>query len=399
MTSNKFVLALVSITLGFMMTGILSAVLLPAVEVAGASLTRDTRNVITTVLMIVLLGTMIGFPIVIFRWLQKRAGVPENDLPESERNPKIAFLGLGILCIGILAYGLTTSTNRVTDLAYLSGQSMALGLLWYVAYSVLLGRHLSGSQKGFSYVAILTSLIVGGYVAAERQSREEAEMLTRVVENVNVLNKPAEGIDGRLEPIQFDSSALQSQNENLVIEAWLNGHLNKLIANQNSYQTELEAIGFFDLLDGERIRARSSLAESAFILERASVIIDKYEELHEESLHTARDNIQTLNISESAKRSVENGFDRTVQSGLDNSRKLWGLERQILTATEKLIVFLDSINPTWEWEGDQFLFSSNKHIEIFDSFIGEIQEAAEQQTLLKELSSKNMDERFQQVIN
>jgi len=274
-----------------------------------------------------------------------------------------------------------------------------LGLLWYVAYSVLLGRHLSGSQKGFSYVAILTSLIVGGYVAAERQSREEAEMLTRVVENVNVLNKPAEGIDGRLEPIQFDSSALQSQNENLVIEAWLNGHLNKLIANQNSYQTELEAIGFFDLLDGERIRARSSLAESAFILERASVIIDKYEELHEESLHTARDNIQTLNISESAKRSVENGFDRTVQSGLDNSRKLWGLERQILTATEKLIVFLDSINPTWEWEGDQFLFSSNKHIEIFDSFIGEIQEAAEQQTLLKELSSKNMDERFQQVIN
>lgn len=134
-------------------------------------------------------------------------------------------------------------------------------------------------------------------------------------------------------------------------------------------------------------------------MERASVIIDKYEELHEESLHTARDNIQTLNISESAKRSVENGFDRTVQSGLDNSRKLWGLERQILTATEKLIVFLDSINPTWEWEGDQFLFSSNKHIEIFDSFIGEIQEAAEQQTLLKELSSKNMDERFQQVIN
>jgi len=118
MTSNKFVLALVSITLGFMMTGILSAVLLPAVEVAGASLTRDTRNVITTVLLIVLLGTMIGFPIVIFRWLQKRAGVPENDLPESERNPKIAFLGLGILCIGILAYGLTTSTNRVTDLAY-----------------------------------------------------------------------------------------------------------------------------------------------------------------------------------------------------------------------------------------------------------------------------------------
>ena len=197
-------------------------------------------------------------------------------------------------------------------------------------------------------------------------------MFARVQENLNRLRGASQSADGRIEPIEINSSATQSQDENVLMEAWINDYLNEVIANQNNYVTELEAIDYFGLLDGERIRTDSNLAESSFILNRARAIIDKYEQLNEEVTYAAGDNIQTLNISESSKRGMKTGYDNSLQRGLDSARKIWSLERQIVSITEKIVVFVDSVDANWTWEDEQFIFINTKNLEIFNAFIAEV---------------------------
>jgi hypothetical protein len=389
MTNNKFILAVISIMAGFFMTGLLSSILIPVIELSVANLPANTQETTTTVYMIALLATVVIFPIYIFRWLQKRTVAPEKEIPERERNPKIAFAGLAVLCFGILIYGFTMSTNRVDDLAYLIGRNTVLGLLWYVLYSGLLGKHLSASQKSISYAVILTSLILGAYIAADRQSQQENETLARIQENLDRVLEPTLNDDGRIEAIAVNPLASQSQDENIVMEAWGNDYMNKVIVNQNNYITEIEAIGYIKLLDGDRIRADSNLAESSFILNRTRAVIDKYEQLNTETAYAARDSIQSLNISESSKRELEGGFSGSIQDGLDSAQQIWNLERQIVSATEELVEFVNSVNANWEWDDEQFLFENAKTLEIFNSFIAEIQELTQEQALIRASNSQS----------
>jgi hypothetical protein len=399
MISNKFVLGLMSIALGFIMTGILSAVLLPAAEVIGNNLTEGTYDLVATVLLIFLLGTMIGFPVVIFRWLQKRAGASANELPENERNPKLAFFGLGTICLGILIYGSTASTNSVSDLAYLTGQNLVLGILWYVGYSMAFGKHLSGTQKGFSYVAILTSLILGGSIAADRQSQQGAEMLARLGENFDSIRMGAESADGRMEEIETDSSAIESEDEFIASEAFVNNFMNEMVSLNNNYITELEAISFYELIDGERIRTDSNLSESSFILSRATAIVEKYEQRAEELFRGQRDIIETLNISAAAKREMRAGFERSFQNGLNNVREIYSIEKEIVSVSEDIVIFLDASKSSWSYEEDQFVFSTNKNLEIFNSLHEKINEMVARQGEISESSAQNVDRILQQAEN
>jgi hypothetical protein len=390
MIKNKVVAALISIMAGLFMTGMLSAILLPAVE---------GSETITTVLIIALLGTIIGFPIIINRWLQKHTTASESKISEIERKPKVAFAGLGLLCLGILIYGFTISTNRVTDLAYLLGQNAVIGLIWYVVYSGLLGKHLSALQKTFSYFLILASLMIGGNIAAEKQLQEGNQTMARMQDNMLRILEPRESDDGKIALIETDPITPQSQDPNAIMETWLNSYLNEQIENQNDYIIELEAVNFFGLLDGERIRADLDLTESTFILNRTREIIDKYEQLSFDTLYSARDSIQDLNISASEKRSMEDGLNSTLQSGIEAGQKIWELERQRISDSENTLIFLSTTEANWIWEDEQFVFFNTKSLNIFNAYISIFDRTVAEQDQIRESSSQNVKNIYQKYAN
>ncbi len=399
MIQSKIIQALIAIMAGLFMAGMLSAILLPAVEGSTQNLPVNTQDTITTILVVALLGVVIGFPILIYRWLQKRTAAPEGEITEREKNPKIAFSGLAVLCIGILVYDFTVSTNRVTDLAFLLGQNLVIGLLWYVVYSGLLGKHLSAPQKTFSYILILASLIIGSYIAAENQLQQENLAMARMQGNIQRVMGSEEFSDGKIALIETDSTAAQSQDSNIVIEAWLNNYLNRTIENQNDYMTELEAVNYLEILDGQRIKADADLTESKFILDRTREIIDKYEELGYETLYSARDQIQSLNVSESEKRAIENGLNGNLQSGIDTAKKVWALEKQLISDAEKILVFLNTIDANWTLEDEQLLFTNTKSLNIYNFYMSEFDKTASEQTQIRESSSQNVENIFQKNAN
>ena len=163
--------------------------------------------------------------------------------------------------------------------------------------------------------------------------------------------------------------------------------------------TELEAINYFDLLNGARIRADLNLAESSFIVNRALAIIGKYEQLTEAAQYSARDQIQTLNVSASSKRAIENGFNETLPAGLELARNIWVLEREIVSVMNELVVFVNSASTSWEWEDEQFLFSSDKNLEIFNSYIETVQDLTNRQNSIRESSTQSSNDRFREYLN
>ncbi len=198
-------------------------------------------------------------------------------------------------------------------------------------------------------------------------------------------------------PIETDESA--ASGELAILEATLNEYLNQVIANSNAYLTELEAIGYDTLLDGDRIRRDTDLDESQFILARAEVIVDKYEELNVQTAYDFRDNVAEQAISEESKESFRASFDESLAPSIERASQIWDLERQTLAKVDELLRFLAMSQSSWTTESDQYVFETDKNVEIFNKILGEINTMTEEQEALRALSANNTRDIFNGVNN
>ncbi len=394
--------ALISVLLSIMLTSIFAAVLIPVLDAAFSDLAPNIRSVLAIGIVLVLIGMVYGFSILLYDLLLKRAQKLEQkkqqeEDPNFERKPVIAFVVLGLLCVGIFAYQLFISTDKNTNIPSLIGEKAVYGLILWSIFNHYFGKHLNQHTKPFSFVLVLVSIIASSYWTAAFRAQLEAESLARIQDNILSLLEREEDEGGRMAPIEMDERA--ASGELAIVEATLNEYLNQVIANSNAYMTELDAIGYDTLLDGERIRQDTDLDESQFILARAEMIVDKYEELNVQTAYDYRDNVAEQAISEASKESFRASFDEGLAPSLERASQIWDLERQTLTKVDELVRFLAMSQSSWTTESDQYVFETDKGLEIFNKILAEINAMTEEQEALRALSANNTRELFDGVSN
>ena len=111
--------------------------------------------------------------------------------------------------------------------------------------------------------------------------------------------------------------------------------------------TELKAIGYESLTDGERIQADTDMSESRFILDRTAAIVDKYEQLNEQTALDFRDNFAESEVSPATRASFLESYDERMEASLERAGKIWDLERQILEDVGELVAFLGMTRMSW----------------------------------------------------
>ena len=91
--------------------------------------------------------------------------------------------------------------------------------------------------------------------------------------------------------------------------------MNRMLAQRREYELELEAVGWSNVLDGERIGKDSTLAESKTMLRQARDIVAKYRARTDDLFVQIRRDIETSGMKQDSQRSMLAGFDKMVRAG------------------------------------------------------------------------------------
>ena len=69
-----------------------------------------------------------------------------------------------VVCVGIVAYGVIYLTNTTSDLAFLFGYNLPIGLVIWAIFQAAVGRKQGTKKGGLSFLAIVAALIGGSLV-------------------------------------------------------------------------------------------------------------------------------------------------------------------------------------------------------------------------------------------
>ena len=163
------------------------------------------------------------------------------------------------------------------------------------------------------------------------------------------------------------------------MERFMKNCINKTVSMRNDYLLELDAIGWSKILDPERVLEDKTLIKSKAMLGNAYDILAKYRMKNYGLLDEMRNDIFKLNLSDSTKKSMVDGYDKGLEDGRANAKLSWDLEELVLKEFENIINLLSANNGTWKIENNQVLFSTDEDVNAYNSYIASIQSLVEKQ--------------------
>ena len=223
-------------------------------------------------------------------------------------------------------------------------------------------------------------MIAGGLIGYSQQEREAKQVLSEIQDQYFALiesSTDSQGLPKRIEkPINTTPKARGELGE---IERFMKEFMNQMMSQRNDYLLEIEAIGWNDILDANRIKADKTFIESKVTIQKAKEIVKKYKEQTNTLFSNTKDNIRSLNISETSKREMLSGFDRGREKSKKNVDALWSLEGKTINEFENIINLLSARKGAWIVEGEQILFYNDSDLERFNYYIASIQKIVAQQ--------------------
>jgi hypothetical protein len=163
----------------------------------------------------------------------------------------------------------------------------------------------------------------------------------------------------------------------------------QMVAQRNEYFSELDRIGWNQVLDGTRVKRDTDLRQSRQILAQARGLVDKYEAKSKGVIEGIPAAIRALDITESSKRDMMQGFEGTAAASRSQLVELWSLERQALAEIEGMLQILDSSRARWTIEGGNFMFAEQRTLDAFNQRMASVQAITQKQSEMQKRSANN----------
>lgn len=310
----------------------------------------------------------------------------------------IWIIALTLVCAAILGYGFLYSKNTTTDLAFLIGSNLPLTLIIWGVFYVAVARKRGAKIAGFSFIAIYICMIASGLIGYSQQKQEAKLALSEIQDQYSKIiesSTDSQGLPKRIEkPI---NTTLKARGEFGEMEKFMKEFMDQMTSQRNDYLLELEAIGWNSILDANRIKADKTFIESKVTIQKAKEVVKKYTNRTNTLLNNAKDNIRSLNISESSKREMLSGFDRGMEKAKENIDAMWSLEAKTINEFENIMTLLSAKKGAWVVDGDQILFYNDSDLERFNSYIASIQSIVKQQEAIQHQSVQTVNRIFDRM--
>lgn len=321
-----------------------------------------------------------------------------EEVTNQQKDENISKVALALVCVAILGYGFFYSNNTTSDLAFLIGYNLpATFLIWGVFYAAV-ARKRGARIVGFSFLAIFISMIASELIGYSQQKQEAKQALSEIKSQFSELiesSTDAQGLPKRIEkPINTTPKASGEFGE---MERFMKEFMDQIASQRNDYLLELEAIGWNGILDTNRIKTDKNFVESKVTIHKAKEVVAKYTKNTQTLLESTKNNIRSLNISESSKTSMLSGFDRGMEKAKENIDAMWSLEANTIKEFENIITLLAAKKGAWVVEDEQILFYNDGDLARFNSYIASIQNIVKQQEAIQRQSIQRANRNFDRI--
>ena len=147
----------------------------------------------------------------------------------------------------------------------------------------------------------------------------------------------------------------------------------EIIDLDNGYDRDLNEIGFYSLMDPERIKKPNAIKETEKMLSSGIKVATNYKDL----------NLKSYERSITSIANLSNGLDSETKLKGDNNRKalfdLWDLEIKIIKKMGEMTIHLHECSEKWEYEEDGYVFTNDNDLEKFNLLANEFDALSNQQ--------------------
>jgi len=296
-------------------------------------------------------------------------------ISEKSKNANKWQISLTVLCLVIVAYGFFFLKIDKIDVENQLVSFIVMSLfIWVVLYLVML-KNMGKDIMFIAFMAIFLSVVASNYAGYYRQKHLVKEALTDIQHfNFDLINKPGENNLSN-KPI--------SQGEFGKVEKLIREALTEEPSLANQYFSELKSIGWFRILDANRINSDQSFSESDIMIEKAKRICKNYKGKGFKQMIDIRSKINLLDVSETIKKDFFAKYDKGMESGKLYLEKHWSLEENSVLEIENILSLLSERKGLWYVDNDQILFNRTEDLELFNSMITKINANIKKQETLR----------------
>ena len=325
----------------------------------------------------------------------------EQSSDNNSSHENLVWIGvLFFICIGLVVYSYMYSKNSVVDIPYLMGKNSVYCLFIGGVFHSIFGKNQSKVKVIISFSLIFLTLIVGDLFAYSKNKIDAVNAINEIQKDYLQIANSATDANGAPQVIKnkLDTTSATKGDMGEVVNFTKN-MMNSLASDRNSYLIELEAIGWNKIFDTERLKKDDTLSESKLIIERAKETVKKYREKSHDTLTTARNDIEKINVDEYSKKEFIRGFDSGLQESRAKYDSLWDLENESVLEFEKIIRLLLEKKGAWEIQNGQIAFANDSDLAQFNSYLEAIQAVVSKQEAIQKQSYDETNKRFDALKN
>ena len=304
------------------------------------------------------------------------------------------YASCAAVCLAILAFAVFGNGDASPDLAYQLGHDFTIAIFIAGALHIAFRKRESNRTSWIAFGLIYASLIAASVIASNRQKTGLRQVASEIQQTVAAVQSSIVSGSASPPPIQ---TAAAGTTVSAKIGVVIKTMMNRMLAQRREYELELEAIGWSKLLDGQRLRNDSSLAESRTILQQAKVIVAKYRSRTNDVFIQVRRDIENSDLTANSKQSMLSGFDDSAQQGQAQAMELWSLEEQVLSQIENAFNLLGAKRSGWQIQDGQVVFHRQADLDLFNSYMSQVQILVAKQQKLQAASLQRTQESLIQL--
>ena len=305
---------------------------------------------------------------------------------------------LTALCVVIVVYGFLRPWGNTSNIAYLIGYNLPIGLVVWGIFQLTVGRKRGRGKAGIAFLSVWCALVAGSLVGYAQQRKEAVQAVSAVQKSYTAL----------IAKSSAPAATLQSDESGMEDESAPNGQFGemarymkdlmlKAATLQKDYKTALLQIRWNTILDPSRLQHDANFVESRHMLRQASDIVRTYHAKNDQLLVSERAGISNLNISANLKEAMRRGFDKNIRTGRQRIDTAWDIQSRILLQFGKIIDLLDSKHGTWRIEGKHIMFSKQNDLDEFNNYLHSIQTLTAEEHAMRDQNHETVENNLNQL--
>jgi hypothetical protein len=254
-------------------------------------------------------------------------------------------------------------TGQYPDIPWIVGYGLAIAsaawaILWF-GYVRKTGRRVAGRY----WLALMATSLATGLVAKaylDYQYQLLAGGLTSVLEKYH---------SGKT---NIDPQSLAAGGAG-KIEATLRSIAGTFAGDAESYERELNATGFANLLSAANLKSDPDLSKPKYIIQQAQTVVRKYRQISIDRIASMPSLIDHSDLPNAIKVEVIEGMNESLPQATRSTERAWKLQADTMDEYAAIIQLLARSRGSWQVAGDQVSFDRQADLDAYQAHIAKIQ--------------------------